>query len=135
MEEVESLSGGCLANQILYNLEYRGTEYDLLEHDRKTGTVTMAYSPLGQGGDLLEHPAMREVASRHETSLGPATTAQIALAWVLRRPNILAIPKASSPGHVESNIASLELALSDADLKTLDGAFPPPNRKLSLAMI
>ncbi|WP_040509216.1 aldo/keto reductase [Gluconobacter morbifer] len=135
MEEIESLSDDCLANQVLYNLEHRGTEFDLLEHDRKSGTVTMAYSPLGQGGELLDHPALKEVASRHETSLGPADAAQIALAWVLRRPNILAIPKAGSPKHVAGNIASMEITLTDDDLKTLDAAFPPPKRKVSLAMI
>ncbi|MBF0861450.1 aldo/keto reductase [Gluconobacter kanchanaburiensis] len=135
MEEVESLSGSCLANQVLYNLEHRGTEFDLLEHDREEGTVTMAYSPLGQGGELLDHPALKEVASRHETSLGPADAAQIALAWVLRRPNVMAIPKAGSPKHVAGNLASLEIGLTAADLKTLDNAFPPPKRKVSLAMI
>ncbi|MBF0888526.1 MULTISPECIES: aldo/keto reductase [Gluconobacter] len=135
MEEIESLSENCLVNQVLYNLEHRGTEFDLLDHDLKSGTVTMAYSPLGQGGELLEHPALKEVASRHETSLGPADPAQIALAWVLRRPNVLAIPKAASETHVAGNLASLEISLTDADLKTLDGAFPSPKRKLSLAMI
>ncbi|MBS1065418.1 aldo/keto reductase [Gluconobacter kondonii] len=135
MEEIESLSENCLVNQILYNLEHRGTEFDLLDHDLKSGTVTMAYSPLGQGGGLLEHPALKEVASRHETSLGPADPAQIALAWVLRRPNVLAIPKAASEKHVAGNLASLEISLTDADLKTLDSAFPSPKRKLSLAMI
>ena len=135
MEEIESLSENCLVNQILYNLEHRGTEFDLLDHDLKSGTVTMAYSPLGQGGELLEHPALKEVASRHETSLGPADPAQIALAWVLRRPNVLAIPKAASEKHVAGNLASLEISLTDADLKTLDSAFPSPKRKLSLAMI
>ena len=135
MEEIESLSENCLVNQILYNLEHRGTEFDLLDHDLKSGTVTMAYSPLGQGGELLEHPALKEVASRHETSLGLADPAQIALAWVLRRPNVLAIPKAASEKHVAGNLASLEISLTDADLKTLDSAFPSPKRKLSLAMI
>lgn len=135
MEEIESLSGNCLVNQVLYNLEHRGTEFDLLDHDLSTDTVTMAYSPLGQGGELLEHPALKDVASRHETSQGPADPAQIALAWVLRRPNVMAIPKAGSPKHVAGNLASLEITLTDADLKTLDSAFPPPKRKVSLAMI
>lgn len=135
MEEIESLSGNCLVNQVLYNLEHRGTEFDLLDHDLNSETVTMAYSPLGQGGELLDHPALRDVASRHETSQGAADPAQIALAWVLHRPNIMPIPKASSPKHVMGNLASLEIRLTDADLKTLDSAFPPPKRKVSLAMI
>lgn len=135
MEELEEVGSDCMANQILYSLEYRGTEYDLLEHDASRGIVTMAYSPLGQGGDLLKHRVMREIASRHSTSLGEATTAQIALAWVLRRENILAIPKASSPAHLKENAASLEIDLTDEDLAALDEAFPPPHRKTRLAML
>ncbi|MBS1089135.1 aldo/keto reductase [Gluconobacter wancherniae] len=135
MEEAESLSDRCLVNQILYSLEYRGTEFDLLDHDADSGTVTMAYSPLGQGGDLLLHPVLHEIASRHETSLGAADAAQIALAWVMRRSNVLAIPKAGSPEHMPRNIASMEISLTDADLKALDRAFPAPKRKTSLAMI
>ncbi|UMM08799.1 aldo/keto reductase [Gluconobacter frateurii] len=135
MEEIENLSGSCQINQVLYSLEHRGTEFDLLDHDLKAGVVTMAYSPLGQGGELLQHPALKEVAGRHETSAGPADPAQIALAWVTRRENVMAIPKAGSSKHLLSNVASLEIVLTEDDLKVLDRAFPPPQRKVSLAMI
>ncbi|KXV34034.1 oxidoreductase [Gluconobacter thailandicus] len=135
MEEIEALSGSCQINQILYSLEHRGTEFDLLDHDLNAGVVTMAYSPLGQGGELLQHSALREIAGRHETSAGPADPAQIALAWVMRRENVMAIPKAGSSKHLLSNIASLEIVLTEDDLKVLDRAFPPPQRKVSLAMI
>lgn len=135
MEEIEALSGACEVNQVLYSLEHRGTEFDLLDHDLSTGTVTMAYSPLGQGGELLQHPALAEIAGRHETSAGAADPAQIALAWVMRRENVMAIPKAGSPKHLLSNVASLEISLTEEDLKVLDHAFPAPQRKVSLAMI
>ncbi|WP_367159194.1 aldo/keto reductase [Kozakia baliensis] len=135
MDELDGISDGCVANQVLYNLEHRGVEFDLLGEDREREVVTMAYSPLGQGGELLTNPAMREVAQRHETSAGPASAAQIALAWVLRQENILAIPKAGSIKHLRENALATEIELSQDDLKTLDAAFPPPKRKMSLAMI
>lgn len=135
MEELEELGGFCAANQILYNLEYRGVEFDLLDRDRMAGVVNMAYSPLGQGGELLHHPVLDGIAARHETSGGPATAAQIALAWVLRRGDVLAIPKAGTMSHLRENLLATELELTETDLAALDAAFPPPRRKTRLAMI
>ena len=127
--------GECAVNQILYNLEHRGVEYDLLDAGRFRNIVTMAYSPLGQGMALLQHPALQKIAARHTTSAGPATPAQIALAWALRQRNILAIPKASSLAHLKANIAAQEINLTQDDLAELDAAFPPPVRKMPLDMI
>lgn len=135
MEELNGITDDCAANQVLYNLEYRGTEFDLLEDDRARGVVTMAYSPLGQGGELLSHPTMLNIAQRHHTSAGPATTAQIALAWVLRQKNVLAIPKAGSIGHLRENALATEITLGQNDLAELDRAFARPKRKTHLAMI
>ena len=127
--------GACAANQILYSLDYRGVEFDLLEADRRRAIVTMAYSPLGQGGDLLRQPVLQRIAAEHETSLGPATPAQVALAWVLRQPGMLAIPKAGSPEHQRENVAATELVLTQHDLDAIDRSIPPPRRKVPLAMI
>ncbi|QBL93435.1 putative oxidoreductase [Komagataeibacter saccharivorans] len=137
MREVKSVHSAtpCAANQVLYSLDYRGPEFDLLEYDRKAGIVTMAYSPLGQGGDLLRAPVLRRVAQRHATSLGPASPAQIALAWVLRDENVLAIPKAGSLRHQHENIAAQEIILTRDDLAEIDEAIAPPRRKEPLAMI
>ncbi|MDE7546496.1 aldo/keto reductase [Acetobacter fabarum] len=125
----------CVANQVLYSLEHRGVEYDLLQADMQRRVVTMAYSPIGQGGALLAHPALARVVARHATSLGAATPAQVALAWVLRQRNVLAIPKAGSPAHMRLNRAAAELELGPQDLMELDGAFAPPASKEPLAMI
>jgi diketogulonate reductase-like aldo/keto reductase len=80
---------------VLYNLEHRGIEWDLLPWCREHDLVVMAYSPLGSDGQslrrLLGHPALRAVAERHS-----ATPAQIALAWVLRQPGVVVIPTAGS---------------------------------------
>lgn len=137
MQEMESIHKHCLcfANQILYNLEQRGVEYDLLPFNVQKEVLTMAYSPLGQARTLLNHPVLKQIAQRHMTSRGEATPAQIALAWVLRQPNVLAIPKAGNRAHLFSNMASLEITLTDKDLLELDRVFPPPRHKMPLGVI
>jgi diketogulonate reductase-like aldo/keto reductase len=116
-------------NQILYNLSRRGPEYDLLPWCRARGIPIMAYSPIEQGR-LLDTPALRAVARRHGV-----TPAAIALAWVLRDPSMIAIPKTSSRVHLTENLAALEVALTADDLAELDGAFPPPKGRRSLEML
>lgn len=120
---------GPQTDQVLYNLSRRGPEHSLLPRCRELSIPVMAYSPVEQGR-LLGHPALREVAAAHG-----ATPAQIALAWVLRHEDIIAIPKASSHGHVEENRAAVEVDLSAEDLATLDQAFPPPRSKRPLEML
>ena len=116
-------------NQVLYNLVRRGIEYDLLPWCRDRGIPIMAYSPLEQG-DLSRHPVLEAVARAHA-----ATPAQIALAWVLRQPDVIAIPKASDADHVRQNRAALDLTLSDDDLAQLDQAFPAPRKPRPLEML
>lgn len=116
-------------DQILYNLTRRGPEYDLIPRCRELAVPLMAYSPVEQGR-LLGNQALREVAERHG-----ATPAQIALAWVLRHGDMIAIPKASSREHVEENAAARGVQLSADDLAVLDRAFPPPKRKVPLEVL
>ena len=133
VEDLEELGGGleaCAADQVLYNLENRGVEFDLLPFCQERRLPVMAYSPVGQGGALLRHAALRAVADR----LG-ATPAQVAIAWTLRRPGVVSIPKAADPAHVRLNAAAVEVILAPEDLAALDAAFPPPRRKRSLAML
>jgi diketogulonate reductase-like aldo/keto reductase len=120
---------GVEANQVLYNLQARGIEFDLLLQSQADRIPIMAYSPVGQG-DLARHPALVEIARRHG-----ATAAQVALAWVLRQPGVIAIPKASRLEHVRENRAAVDLRLSKEDLARLDAAFPPPRRKVPLEII
>jgi diketogulonate reductase-like aldo/keto reductase len=89
----------------------------------------MAYTPIEQG-KILHHSALREVAARHH-----ATPAQIALAWVIRRDSVIAIPRASSVAHVLENARSLEIDLTADDLADIDRAFPPPGKAEALEMI
>lgn len=131
MQGLEGLDGGgaCATNQVLYNLSRRGVEYDLLPWCSARSMPVMAYSPLEQGR-LAGDRALAEVAARHG-----ATALQVALAWVLERDGVLAIPKASRLDHVRQNRAALDLQLTDADRATLDAAFPPPTSKRPLDIL
>jgi diketogulonate reductase-like aldo/keto reductase len=131
MEELWLLKGGrdVATDQVLYNLSRRGIEWDLLPWCRQRGVPLMAYSPIEQGR-LLGHPVLQDLATRYG-----ATAAQVALAWVLRQPDVIAIPKAGDPLHVEGNRAALDLRLTEQDLALLDRAFPPPTGPRPLEMI
>lgn len=122
--------GGCAVNQVLYNPEHRGIEFDLLPWQGERGIPVMAYSPVGQGGRLLKNPALAAVAKRHGVS-----PAQVAIAWGLRHPHVISIPKAADPAHVRQNAAAAELALTPQDLAEIDAAYPPPKRATRLAML
>ena len=132
MHELRAVPGGahCAVNQVLYNPEHRGIEYDLLPWQAQQAMPLMAYSPVGQGGRLLQSPALRTVAARHA-----ASPAQVALAWGLRHPGVISIPKASTEAHLRENAAAIDLHLTAQDLAEIDAAFPPPTRKRALAML
>ena len=126
--------GNCSANQVLYNLENREIEFDLLplltDHRSPITCLVMAYSPVGHGRGLLENKALQRIAKRHD-----ATSAQIALAWVLRQPGVIAIPKSSNEKHVRENARSTEIKMTKDDLAELDREFPPPETKQELPML
>ena len=130
LEQLDGAAAHCAANQVLYNPEHRGIEFDLLPWCRKRKLALMAYSPVGQGGKLLRHPALVGVADR----LGVAP-AQAAIAWALRQPGMIVIPKAADVEHVRANAAAREIQLSPDDLAAIDAAFAPPTRKQSLGML
>jgi len=131
MKKLVRLPGGraCAANQVLYNLSRRGIEYDLLPWCAQHRIPVMAYSPVEQGR-ILRNQTLQQVARR----LG-ATPAQVALAWALRDPHVVAIPKASTLAHVRENRKALDLALDAAALAALDQAFPAPQGASPLEMI
>ena len=142
MKELLAIENGtaCAANQVLYNLQHREIESGLLSfHEQSTSAgparanhqpAFMAYSPVGHGRGLLNNATLKKIAKRHEANPG-----QIALAWVLRQPEVIAIPKASSKTHVRDNARSLEVNLTNEDLTELDHAFPPPRSKQPLPML
>ncbi|MDH3693586.1 MAG: aldo/keto reductase [Gammaproteobacteria bacterium] len=122
MDEWYALDGGekTASNQLIYNLNRRGIEWDLLSWCTDRGIPVMAYSPLDQGA-LNNHAALKKIANRYDV-----TSLQIALAWVLHQDNVIVIPKAANLKHVEQNRAALDIELDQADLAELDRVFPPP---------
>jgi diketogulonate reductase-like aldo/keto reductase len=118
---------GC--NQVFFNLAHREVEWAVADWCREHGVPLMAYSPLDQAGALLSAPSVGEVAARHE-----ASAAQIALAWLLHRPDTVVIPKSARLSRVEQNLAALDIELNAQDLADLDSAFPAPAQAVRLGM-
>jgi len=130
MAELAGISGACATNQVLYNPEHRGIEFDLLPWCAAQSMPIMAYSPVGQAGRLLRAPALMAVAARRN-----ATPAQIAIAWSLLNPGVISIPKTGNAAHVRLNAAAADIVLTAADIAEIDAAYPPPRRKQSLSML
>jgi diketogulonate reductase-like aldo/keto reductase len=126
----ELATPACATNQVLYNLEERGIEFDLLPWCQQHNMPVMAYCPIGQGGKMLANSTLKQVAARHG-----ATTAQVSLAWLLRQNGVIAIPKAVKKEHVQLNAQAARLKLEAGDLEALDQAFHAPQRKQQLAMV
>ncbi|MEX3777359.1 aldo/keto reductase [Pseudomonas sp. MYb118] len=131
VDDMQELAApACATNQVLYNLEERGIEFDLLPWCQQHHQPLMAYCPIGQGGQLLAHPTLKQIAARHSV-----TPAQVALAWIVRQDGVIAIPKAVRPEHVDLNAQAAQLQLETGDLEALDQAFRAPHRKQRLAMV
>ncbi|MCG5584542.1 aldo/keto reductase [Klebsiella pneumoniae] len=124
----------CATNQVLYHLASRGIEYDLLPWCQQHSLPVMAYCPLAQAGrlrdGLFQHSDIINMANARGI-----TVAQLLLAWVIRHPGVLAIPKAASIEHVVQNAAALDIVLSGEELAQLDRLYPPPQRKTRLDMV
>ena len=130
MAELHAAGGAaCATDQILYNLTRRGPELDLLPWLTNHQIPIMAYSPVEQGR-LLGNATLRTIAAEFD-----ATPAQVALAWVLRDPSMIAIPKAGSVAHVRDNHAALHLMLDRVLLERLEAAFPRPGKPRPLEML
>ena len=130
LEELGAIAGGkaCAANQVQYALRERGVEWDLLPWQQQRAMPLMAYCPIDQGrtrGDAV----LAAIGARHG-----ATPVQVALAWVLSRPGVMAIPKSAREAHLRDNFAAASLQLTPQDHAELDARFPPPRSKQALAM-
>lgn len=131
MQALSKLAGAnqVQVNQLLYNLTRRGLEFDLLPWMRERHIALMAYSPVEQAR-LLRNRALIDFTRRHGMS-----PAQAALAWLLAKDDVIAIPKASRREHVQDNAGALEIKLSREQLAELDKAFPPPAGPAPLEML
>lgn len=131
LDEVLGLKHGpsCAANQVYYSASRRGIEFDLLPAQRARRIPVMAYCPIDEG-KLARNEDLAAIGRRHG-----ASAAQVALAWLLRSPDVIAIPKALKQEHLRENFSAASLALSADDLAAIDRVFPPPKRKTSLAIV
>jgi diketogulonate reductase-like aldo/keto reductase len=116
-------------NQVLYNLNRRGIEWDLLPWLRERRVPIMAYSPIEQGR-LTREKRLANVARP-----SGLTAAQVALAWLFSSNDIIVIPKTSSLSRLEENLRALDHELTPDLLAELDRLFPPPSRRRPLEMI
>ena len=117
MEDLYRIRGGdrCSTNQVRYNLQDRGIERESAAMVRAARVADhRAYSPLGQGGDLLRNPALARVAERHQSK-----PAAIALAWTMRSGRAISIPEAGSPAHVRENALGTILTPDRSGLKRI----------------
>ena len=119
----------CATNQVYYSLLARGPEFDLLPGMQEQQMPLMAYTPLGSGALARDKRLMALAAQQG------ITAAQLALAWVIRSGQVVAIPKSSKIARIDENLAAGEVMLDDEILRQIDALFPPPSRKLSLAMV
>ncbi|WHQ76998.1 aldo/keto reductase [Pantoea sp. Lij88] len=130
----EPQGGQCATNQVLYHLASRGIEFDLLPACQQRGMPVMAYCPLAQAGrlrdSLFTDPVLTQIAQQKGISV-----AQLLLAWVIRQPGVIAIPKASSVVHVQENAAALAVVLTDEELQLIDRAWPAPQHKVPLDIV
>jgi diketogulonate reductase-like aldo/keto reductase len=125
----QGMPSSTQCNQLYYSCEARGIEFELVPWQRSHGIRTMAYSPLGQGA-LARHPVLRRIGQERAVS-----AAQIALAWAIREPDVVAIPKSVEPQRIEQNLQAAQLHLSAAELAQIDQAFPPPGSRRPLEVL
>jgi diketogulonate reductase-like aldo/keto reductase len=128
-DDMAELPADCATNQVYYSVAERGPEFSLLPWQRARRMPLMAYSPIDQGA-LAEDAALAKLAERRGIR-----AAQLALAWVLAQPGVVAIPKAVREDHLRDNLAAAQLTLDADELAAIDLLHPPPRRKTALAMI
>jgi diketogulonate reductase-like aldo/keto reductase len=112
-------------NQVPYALDRRAAEPFLMDRARTRDVTLMAYSPLGRGGRLFRHrgrAVLKELAAKRGVS-----QAQLALAWTVREPGVIALAKAFQPEHIRANAAS-DFPLTPDETAALDQVFPAARR-------
>jgi diketogulonate reductase-like aldo/keto reductase len=126
--------GGAVCNQVLYHLRERAIEHTVLPWCEQQGLAVVGYSPFGHG----DFPGPRSAGGRVLQGIAAAhgaTPRQVALRFLLRRPTVFTIPKASTPEHVAENAGAGALQLSDAELARIDAAFPLGSRPHTLPVL
>jgi diketogulonate reductase-like aldo/keto reductase len=130
LEEVVSIAGeGSFAcNQVLYHLRERAIEHAVIPWCEQHGVAVVGYSPFGSsasffGSKTAAGRVLNEIAAAHD-----ATPRQVALGFLIRRPSLFTIPKASSPAHTAENAGAGDLKLTAHEIELMDEAFPLDRR-------
>jgi diketogulonate reductase-like aldo/keto reductase len=131
MRELYELADGshCAADQVYYSASRRGVEFDLLPLLHSRRVPLMAYCPFDEGR-LLSDRTLAAIGRKHGVG-----SAQVALAWLLTKPGVIAIPKAATAEHVRENLGARNLQLDAEDLEQIDRHWPPPARRQRLAIV
>jgi diketogulonate reductase-like aldo/keto reductase len=137
LDEIRRIAGAGhpVCNQVLYHLRERAIELAVLPWCEENGVAVVVYSPFGHVNGFPEPRspggrALKDIADRRN-----ATPRQVALGFLMRRPSLFAIPKASNPKHAEENAGAGALDLSDEELARIDAAFPLDPRPRPLPML
>jgi len=124
----------CATNQVLYNLGYRGIDFDLVPLMEENSMPLMAYSPLASGDrlgvDFTKQNILNEIAEKHQADIF-----QILLAWCIRNGQTIAIPQSSNPTHVINNVKAAAIQLTQEDLEQIDLIYQKPTRKQPFAIL
>jgi diketogulonate reductase-like aldo/keto reductase len=126
--------GKIACNQVLYHLKERSIEHAVIPFCAEHGIAVVAYSPFGSG----DFPGPRTPGGQVLAGIAAAhgaTPHQIALAFLLRLPELFAIPKAARAGHAGENAAAAEIRLTESELARIDEAFPRGPRRRGVAML
>jgi len=133
LEEILAIGGegGPVCNQVLYHLRERAVEHAVLPWCEQYGLAVVGYSPFGHGDfpgpDTVGGRVLGRIAHAHH-----ATPRQVALRFLVRRPELFTIPKASSPEHVAENARAGDIRLTEAEIEEIDRAFPLGRRPSAL---
>jgi diketogulonate reductase-like aldo/keto reductase len=137
LDDVRAIAGAGhpACNQVLYHLQERAIEHAVLPWCQRNGTAVVAYTPFGQSATAFDARrtqgrVLRDIAETHR-----GTARQVALAFLLRHPEVFVIPKASTLEHVTENAGAAGLALSDAETLRIEAAFARGAPRRGLPMI
>jgi len=108
-----------LSNQLELNLFDRFAETSVLPYCQKNNMAFLAYSPLDKGRLPPSWDRLEELAKFYDK-----TVSQIILNWIIRHPNVIAIPKAIKREHLEQNAASAEFRISNEHYREIERLFP-----------
>jgi diketogulonate reductase-like aldo/keto reductase len=119
-----------VSNQIPYSLYDRRYESDVVPFCRDKGITVIAYSPLGgMGPGFLAERDKRRALARVAVAHG-ATVSQVALSWVIRKPNTMAIPRTSSTDHMAENWLAEQLTLTEPEIAILESSVRPRRERM-----